>query len=265
MSGEYVRYAIWWVPQDATGLAAFGKRWAGWCTEDGDTINPKMAQGLPRGPELGHCQTALRGLHGTLAAPFALGQGRSKWRLEQALSDVAGTMPAVVLPRLEVAERGGRVVLATSRASGTLQRLQGRVADVVRLISGVAAQQAPMPGPVAPGGIVLPSGTVQEPSLFEPFVVPLTGRMKPGQAQRLADNIRPRLAALLAVPMRIGELALMADPGRGRRWRLIERYRLADRALNPNVREPAGMTCPDARQMPPLNTVMGSTWETVIA
>jgi len=265
MPQDYVRYAIWWVPQEATRLAAFGKRWTGWCADDGDSISLRMTRELPCCPPIGACEVTLLGLHGTLAAPFTLGPGRSIWRLEQALSGIAATMPSVPLPRLEVAVRDGRVVLAPARGSGMLERLQGRVADIVRLISGQSAGQAPMPGPIVPGGISLPSGSVLAPRLVEPFLMPLTIRMKPGEAERLAADLRPRLASLLAVPARVGDLALMADPGRGRRWRLIERYRLADEPLSARGREPAGMVCPDARPMPPLNAMMGSNWDTVIA
>lgn len=265
MTGDYLRYAIWWVPQEATPLSAFGKRWMGWCAEDGDSISMRKACDLPTGADLGCCEVAARGLHGTLADSFGLGHGRSVWRLQEAMAKFAATSPTVPLPRLEVRVQDSRVVMAPVCESGMLHRLQGRVADIVRMISGAEAPTAPHAGPCVAGGIRLPVDTVLEPTLVTPFVVPLSGRMPAGEARRTAMDLQRRLAPVLSVPARIADLALMGDPGRGRRWRLLERFRLADEGLSARARTPAGMVCPEARPLPPLNTVMGSSWDTVIA
>ena len=265
MTSDYERYAIWWVPQAATPLAGFGRRWMGWCAEDADSVALRGVRDLPSSTEMGCCQMAARGLHGTLARPFTLGPGRSVWRLQEAIAKFAATNPTVPLPRMDVRVRQDRVVLTPLCESGMLQRLQGGVADIVRTISGKADAPANTGGPIVAGGICLPVDTVKGPSLVSDFVMPLTGRMQAAEAQRLASDLRHRLSSVLSVPARVSDLALMGDPGRGRRWRLLERFQLADEAMSARSRVPASMACPEARPLPPLNAVMGSSWETVIA
>ena len=113
--------------------------------------------------------------------------------------------------------------------------------------------------------LMLLMGTVPGAPIIPDFVLPLTDRMVGSKARDMVAILRPRIAGFLAAQHVLCDLALMADPGRGRRWRVLDRYRLAESALDAHTQVPDGMDCPDQRSLPPLESVMGSDWETVIA
>lgn len=259
MQSEYQRYAIAWVPQIGTPLARFGKSWTGWCEDD-----PDANAAWPRRTELGvsgkHWDIALRGLHGTLSEPFQLAPGRSYWRLDDALRTAARSIPAIPLVGFDLGVREDRVVLFPRHVPASIDRLQGRVADVVRL--GASRPGRPSGDAGAATDILsMAAGAPAAPA----FCVPLTDRMSGTEAREMVAILRPRIAGSVSVPHCLCDLALMADPGRGRRWRLLERYRLAEARLDARARVPDGMSCPDQRDLPPLETVLGSDWDTVIA
>ncbi|MEM7190374.1 MAG: hypothetical protein AAF439_12245, partial [Pseudomonadota bacterium] len=115
-----------------------------------------------------------------------------------------------------------------------------------------------------PGGITIPSGEVHAKPLIEPFVIPLTDTMDAPAAYDLAADLYAQLSQVLALPQRVSDVALMGDPGGDRPWRLIERYRLTGVGTARAQAEPVGMACPDPRPMPPVTSLMGSDWDTVI-
>lgn len=261
MQSEYTRFAVSWVPQIGTQLAIFSKSWTGWCEDDTDT-NARW----PRRTEVGatgkHYDVALRGLHGTLSQPFQLAPGRSYWRLDDALRAAARTIPAIPVLGFDIAVREDRLVLLPRHAPGAIDRLQGRVADAVHLVATRPGRPVERSGD---GEVCDILGMVAGMPAIPAFSIPLTDRMPGKKARDMVAMLRPRIAGSLSVPHQIADLALMADPGRGRRWRLLERYRLAASHLDARVRIPDSMTCPDQRELPPLEAVMGSDWDTVIA
>ena len=262
MHSDYLRYAVAWVPQMGTPLAGFGKVWTGWCEDD-----PDASGAWPRRTNIGlsgqHWETSLRGLHGALSRPFRLAPGRSYWRLDDALRAAARTIPVIPLVGFDVTVREDRVVLLPRHMPGAVERLQGRVADAVHLV-------ATRPGrPVASQmldacGVTLPVARIPGAPVVPPFVMQLTDRMPGSEARDMVAMLRPRIAGFLSAPHVLCDLALLADPGRGRRWRLLERYRLAESELDAKARVPDGMGCPDQRELPPLESVLGSDWDTVI-
>ncbi len=68
--------------------------------------------------------------------------------------------------------------------------------------------------------VQLPSGAAHR------FHVPLTDRMDVNDAFRLSTEIEPLVADLLDVPRQLTDIALMGDPGGGRRLRVLQRYDL---------------------------------------
>lgn len=260
MLSEYQRFAIAWVPQIGTPLSRFGKNWTGWCEDD-----PEANATWPRRTELGvsgkHWDIALRGLHGTLSNPFQLAPGRSYWRLDDTLRAAARMIPSIPLMGFDLGVREDRVVLIPRHVPGSIDRLQGRIADVVHLVAtrpGKPSERDDGDGAADVLGLMAAAPPVPA------FCIPLTDRMAGTEARDMVAMLRPRIAGSVSVPHLLSDLALMADPGRGRRWRLLERYRLAEARLDARARVPDGMNCPDQRELPPLEAVLGSDWDTVI-
>lgn len=256
---DYQRYAIAWVPQIGTPLARFGKSWTGWCEDDPETNAP-----WPRRTEMGfsgkHWDVALRGLHGTLSQPFRLAPGRSYWRLDDALQAAARSIPAIPMLGFDLSVRDDRLVLLPRHVPGAVERLQGRVADAIHLVATRPGRPVEYSGTAADLALGMVAGMPTTPS----FTIPLTDQMPGAKARDMVAMMRPRIAGVVSIPHALCDLALMADPGRGRRWRLLERYRLAEARLDARKRVPECLSCPDQRELPPLETVLGSDWDTVI-
>ncbi len=225
MYDDYEGYAVYWVPRRSDPLAPFGAAWTGWCAECGDS--------QPRGDfaELGldvaavtrelHCH----GLHGVIRPPFRLAPGRSRFSVEHVLDTLAESLAAFRLPQLELAVTEGRVALVPAQSSGPLAALVTRVSDA---LAPLAAR------PAAVNGFAEAGLHADEPELAafratgQRFHVPLSDPMPVKQAEALKAALMPLVAPMLGAPRRLGELALMGDPGGGRPLRVLQRYALRD-------------------------------------
>ncbi len=190
--------------------------------------------------------------------------GRTYWRLDDALRAAAKTIPAIQISGFDIGVREDRIVLLPRHMPGAVDRLQGRIADAVHLVATRPGRELTKQM-LASCGTTVPIGTIPGAAVIPSFVLPLTDRMPGTEARDMAALIRPRVAGFLSAPNVLSDLALMGDPGRGRRWRLLERFRLAESALDARATVPCGMDCPDQRELPPLDAVLGSDWDTVIA
>ncbi|HET7411003.1 MAG TPA: DUF1045 domain-containing protein [Paracoccaceae bacterium] len=240
------RYAIWWVPRPGTELAQFGVEWTGWCADRGVAHARRALSALSRSRAGVPGAARLRGLHATVTAPFRLAPGRSVWGLETALTDLAGRMRPIRLPRLRVEVCEGRVVLAPSRPDEAVMQLLTGGAEAVRPFR-VTPEYAALSGPgaVAAGGLVLPDlpqapgdQATRAPVRFR---LPLSDRIEGATA--MAAELDPVLAPLLAERPILADLALVGDLGRGRPWRLLERFALEAEAQERDAPPPSGMDC----------------------
>lgn len=258
---DCTRHAIWWVPRPGTELARFGQDWTGWCADRGTTGARRALAALSR-PRAGvPGAVRLRGLHAGVKSVFRLAPGRSAWGLEDALAELAGRTAPIRLSRLRLTVDGGRVVLAPMRPDDAVTRLLTSAAEAV-LPFEVAPSYAALTGPgagagsgaVAAGGIVLldrPEDAAVS-STVERFRLPLTDRMDPAAAAEIIAELEPFLADMLARPQTVADLALVGDPGRGRPWRLLERYALDGEVVRRDTPLPAGMDCRGPSLLAPL-------------
>lgn len=223
MSGEFEKYAIYWVPKRSDPLARFGIGWTGWCAEQGE-LRPITSFGkLSFDPALVTRKLRRHGLHGVIRAPFGLQAGRSWFALEHALRDLIEGSMACAMPRLKVAVIDGRVAIAPVDGGSALSNLIGRIdaaiGPIVQAQSAVATA-ADVAGAGNVGVIQLPSTQAHR------FNIPLTDRLEVNDAFRIAAEMEPLLAPMLDQPRRLSDIALMADPGGGRRLRVLHRLDL---------------------------------------
>ena len=260
---DCTRYAIWWVPRPGSELGRFGLDWTGWCADRGTTGARRALAALSR-PRAGvPGAVRLRGLHASVKSAFRLAPGRSAWALEDAVAELAGRTAPIRLPRLRLAVADGRVVLTPMRPDESVTRLLTGAAEAV-LPFEVTASYAALTGAgagmgsgaVAAGGIVLPDRPedASVSSTPERFRLPLTDRMDPAAAAEIVAELAPFLADMLARPQTVADLALVGDPGRGRPWRLLERYALDGEVTRRETPLPAGMDCRGPSLMAPLGS-----------
>lgn len=256
MHSDYEDYAIHWVPRAGSALAAFGAGWTGWCAERGVSSDlpefRRMRRGRPEMPGPG----ALLGLHAVLKEPFRLARGRTVWAMDTELMALAQSLPAVRLPRFEVTVFDGQVVLALSRPSRPIVRLTRHIEDLVKPLQA-GPRYARYSGDWDVSGINLPGQRAwvePEPAPVARFHVPLSDRMELGLAFKMVDDLTPALNAILDESQFLSDIALVGNPGRGRPWRLIERYSLAEEPTRHGVPAPRGMACKGPSLFAPLDT-----------
>ena len=146
---------------------------------------------------------------------------------------------AAPLDRLRISADGNLVVLRAAR-SAQIQALCDRVAARVATVS--APSGTGRNDPATPVRIILCRTT--------------SGRA----AEAIAAELGAGLRDTLAQPHALADLALMGQSDADRPWRMLERFQLR----RETARTVPGFECP-IQTMPPLTSVMGSNWDTVIA
>ena len=224
MWGDFVRYAVYWVPKRPDPLARFGYAWTGWCAEQGEhgprddfAGNGLNIRAITR--ELcGH------GIHGVVRSAFRLRSGRSRFSLERALDEIMEDCVAFQLPRLELAVSHRRVALVPTQGSTALDSFLDRIGTALAPLAGSGAST---PLKVVNGvnghAVAGPSGHGAH-----RFHVPLTDALPEERALEVAGMLKPLVEPILAHPRMIKDIALMGDPGGGRPLRVLQRYDLLD-------------------------------------
>lgn len=256
---ECARYAIWWVPHPDSGLARFGAEWTGWCADCGIAQARRMPAALTESgfevPE----RLRRRGLHAPIGTAFRPAPGRSVWALGGALAALAGRTAPILLPRLRLDIRDGRVVLVSSRPVEALAQLLAAAAETVCPLQ-VTPEYATLKGAGRQGReslVLTDDGRALIDARRRPraplcFHLPLTGRI--ANAEDVAEALSPVLEPILAHAVTISDIALAGDPGGGRPWRLLERFTLDGDKSGVVVQSPAGMDCLGPRLLAPLTS-----------
>lgn len=236
MSGEFEKYAVYWVPKRTDALARFGVSWSGWCADQGEFRRRGTFGELPFDVEAVTSQVRRNGFHAVIKAPFALGAGRSRFVLEHALGAVAEGNVSFQLPRLRLAMVNGCVALAPYEDCGELDDLLARTGAALSPLETAAPDDGFAEAPAraltaAPGPGRADTGPADSVVRFPAtatrlFHVPLTDPLDPELASEVMQALHPLLAPMLDEPRQLHDVALMADPGEGRPLRLLQRYDL---------------------------------------
>lgn len=241
MSGEFEKYAVYWVPKRADALARFGVSWTGWCAEQGEHRTrgefPGVAVDIPAVTR----QVWRHGFHAVIKAPFRLRAGRGRFSVEHALDQVIDEIVAFRLPRLRLAVIGGSVAaLVPHQNCAALGALVDRVGEAMAPLDAIPHDLvAPAPDGNAAGNNGKDAESLVQLPVAEAhrFHMPLTDRLGLETAFEVMEELRPLLEPMLGEPRRLHDVALMGDPGEGRPLRVLQRYELSDtprrRGANP--------------------------------
>lgn len=199
-----IRYRVAWVPPQGEPLGDFGRRWTGWCPDEG-LRQPSLGSDRLRG-DLRHAADGLgaTGLIAPVGPAFRLSHRESRWGLEHALDDLCQNHEAARLPRLGLAVVGGRLVLVPEVPSTGVERI---VAETMRVVAAMAA-----------GGIG--TGSYR-------FHLPLSDPIGTMAAERLKRRLGTRLVDILGRAQTVRGLSLLALGDRQRPARVIAQFALA--------------------------------------
>ena len=234
----FARYAVYWLPEDGSHLAAFG---AGWLGHDpavtGLPGQARIRLGLPDG-FVDRVTTEPRryGLHATLKAPFRLKAGATIGQLTERLRDLAISTPRHTAAPLRLTDLQGFLALCPSDPIPDdlvrLARLIVMLLDTFRAPLTEAERARRKPSALS---------TKQRqnldnwgyPYVFDDFRfhITLTGRLSEDERRRVEPPLAAAVAQFCREPLAIASIALLGDPGDGRPFKLVQRFALSDPAL----------------------------------
>ena len=223
------RFAIVWLPAQASRLAECGASWTGWCPESARRISGASDTGAA----LSEAGSRMRGLHAPILQPFTLPSHASAWALQKTVADIASGLKGIDQVRLTVQRGPDGVRLAPAWRMPAWRKLSAHMAHGVRKLTG---QSVPAPS--------------VEMALSLTDSLPEMGQ---GPAEAYAAR---HFEYALAEMHSIADIALLETSDLGRPWTLVGRYDLSGDVLE--MPENSAMACVGANMLTPLEASLAS-------
>lgn len=236
---DFVRYALYHVPDTSQPWAEWATRWLGW-----DAVSGRVPE--PLAPEPRDAVTVtprFYGLHATLKPPFRLSPGSTQAALSDAVAALARRLRPLQVDGLELAQLGQFLAL---RARGDETALNLLAAACVSELDTFGAPLSDAELARRRGKGLKPQ---QEANLVRwgyphvmdtfRFHITLTSRLDRVTFAEIQDRLSEELVPILPAPYLIGHIALTGEARDGR-FRLISRHRLTGSQdwVAPNFRAP---------------------------
>ncbi len=218
------RFAVYFAPRPGA-FATRATAWLGWDVETGQPV----AQ--PDLPDLARITAEPRkyGFHGTLRAPFRLGQGVDVRAVQNTVAALAGRLAPAQCEGLQLVNLEGFLALVPR---GDDREIKNLAAEVVAATNGLRAPLTE--AEVArrrPESLTEPQRELLSvygyPFVFEEFQfhLTLTGRLPKEEAHAVASTVAAQFALVLPDPFIIEDLCLFGEDAEGR-FHLLHRYAL---------------------------------------
>jgi putative phosphonate metabolism protein len=226
------RYAIYWTPDPAGPLAAFGAGWLGHDPALGRSVSRLVLPGInTRSQDAATLSPRRYGLHGTLKPPFALAPGADAAGLESRLATFAAAMPAFIVPALMLADIKGFLALVPSSPCPALHDLADatvRSFDDLRAPAPEAELSRRRKAGLTPrqDGHLVRWGY---PYVFEDFAfhLTLTERLDEVTRQRFRVALEPLVAPFCDAPWSVDAISLLRQERPAEPFVLVRRLLLS--------------------------------------
>jgi putative phosphonate metabolism protein len=228
---EYQRYALYYAPAPQSSLGAFGNAWLGRDATTGQDVARLVVDGLDDHEIIAATTSPVRyGFHGTLKPPFALKDGHSRTGLEAAIKDAAAQIKPFACGPLNLKAIGRFLALVPT---GPVAELGALAASLVRNLDDFRApeDQAAMNKRRAVGltdrqeAYLVAWGYPYVMEEFR-FHLTLTNKLDADQTARFEKALGPVVAPLCIAPFDVADICLFGDPGDGKPFRFLSRFRL---------------------------------------
>ena len=225
------RYALYWTPDPAGALAAFGASWLGHDPARCGAVPRLIAPGIDDGElEAATLSPRRYGLHGTLKPPFALAPGKQVRELEDRLAAFAAASAAFAVPALHLADIKGFLALVPSAPCPALNALADAA---VRAFDDLRAPAPPEELArrrkanlsARQDGHLIRWGY---PYVFEDFAfhVTLTERLAETRRAQFRTVLEPLVAPFCAAPWRFDAVSLLRQDDGTAPFVLVRRFLL---------------------------------------
>lgn len=228
---RYPRYAIYWAPDPADPLHAFGAAWLGH-----DPANPVVAPkrvrlGLPdEDCDRWTMEPRRYGLHATLKAPFRLAPGIAFDQLVERVDAIARSTQSFETPPLGLTALQGFLALCPDGRSRELESLAARcVTEIDPLRAQLDAKEIERRNPSA----LTPAQRTMLDTWGYPYVlsefrfhITLTDRLEATERERVEPPLTAAVVPFCTAPFAVRSIALFGDPGGGAPFHLLQRFAL---------------------------------------
>jgi hypothetical protein len=218
MPAPYSRFAIYWTPEPASDLAAFGRRWFAQPAEM-TGLSPEMAARAIEAP-------SRYGLHATLKAPFPVRQGVSAEDLQRALAAFCARRSAPLGGSFTPAFFQGFFGLVLSANTAAVDWLAAECVthfDAFRDRAGSSG--VPPDGPLTPQEATFEAefGYPYILSVFQ-FHVTLAGPLPQSELEEVATALAPHIAPFQHALVQIDALTLLGELSDSRLFEPLSRH-----------------------------------------
>ncbi|MGR6466934.1 DUF1045 domain-containing protein [Rhizobium sp. PAMB 3182] len=226
-----MRYAVFFTPPADDPLTETAAIWLGRDAFTGAALNPPSAAGL----DLASLTAEPRryGFHGTLKAPFHLTTGRSEADLVTAFDAFVRDYPAFTIPKMVVGALGPFFALVPATDAGD---------GISALARACVEAFEPLRAPLSEADIARrnPERLNERqrtylaewgyPYVFDEFRfhMTLTGAVPEAERPAMRQMLDATFAPFAGQPMRVGHLALFAEPERGAPFTVLRLATLGD-------------------------------------
>jgi hypothetical protein len=218
------RFAVYFAPRKGP-FATQAAAWLGWDVEAGQTVAQPDVPGIAAITE----DPRKYGFHGTLRAPFRLGQGVDIGAVQVCVAGLAARLAPARCAGLDLVNLEGFLALVPR---GDASEINDLAADVVVMTNGLradlteaeVARRRPETLTVRQRELLTVYGYPHVLDEFQ-FHLTLTSRLPQDEARDVAALLGPYLAPVLPEPFVIEDLCLFGEDAAGR-FHLLNRYAL---------------------------------------
>ncbi len=235
---SFMRYAVYWAPEEADPMRAFGAAWLGHDPASGQPVLHREGLGLAA-DVANDLTTEPRhyGLHATLKAPFRLKPDARLAELVDATDALARSIKSFTIEPLRLTNLSGFLALCPSSPSSELDALAQRSVielDPMRAPLTPAERARRKPQYLTPDQLQL-LDTWGYPHVFEHFRfhITLTKRLTDAERSLVQPLLEKATRPFCSKPFSVGSIALFGDPGDGRPFRLVQRFPLSPPRVSP--------------------------------
>lgn len=224
----YSRYAIYFTPSPGD-FATMGANWLGWDSATGTQAKHPQVEGLPAPVADLTKRPRKYGFHGTIKPPFRLAKQTTRTQLEEAASDLMGSLSPVMLEGLQVTRLGQFLALTPVGDAAALAALAAQI------VEGLDRFRAPAPPEELTRRRAAGLSPRQETNLITwgyPYVMDdfrfhmtLTGPLSKDSITPVQDHLTARFAPVTEAPFRIDGMTLLGEDAAGM-FHEIHRYPL---------------------------------------
>jgi putative phosphonate metabolism protein len=228
----FVRYAVYWAPEEADPLRAFGAAWLGHDPASAVPVRHRNRLGIaPAQADELTAEPRRYGLHATLKAPFRLQPDVRLAALIDAIDALMRSTPAFTVEPLRLTNLNGFLALCPAQPSPAIDDLARRCVialDPLRAPLTPAERGRRKPQFLTPEQLRL-LDTWGYPHVLDHFRfhITLTKRLTGAEQSFVRPLLETATKPFCAEPLRIDSIALFGDPGDGRPFRLVQRFSLA--------------------------------------